>query len=155
MTFDPCPHQITQIVLKAGAIIRQLKGLPEEKNITTLYNETAPLLGIPIRTMSYRDVNHLPSPAEMVNNKGAFLIPRKDCPNCNEKNTVMLVSLCPSCKDSEGGKYHSAWTCQKCGIITEKSEKFLTQVLNEMKIEIPNGRKQDFGIKTITDNGLK
>jgi len=155
MAFDPCPHQITQVVLKAGAIIRQLKGLPEEKNITTLYNETAPLLGIAVRTMSSRDVNHLPSPAEMVNDKGVFTIPRKDCPSCNEKNTVILVSLCPSCKDSEGGKYHSAWTCQKCGIITEKSEKFLTQVLNEMKIEIPNGRKQDFGIKTITDNGLK
>jgi hypothetical protein len=155
MAFDPCPHQITQIVLKAGAIIRQLKGLPEEKNITTLYNETAPLLGIPVRTMSSRDVNHLPSPAEMVNDKGAFTIPRKDCPNCNEKNTVILVSLCPSCKDSEGGKYHSAWTCQKCGVIMEKSEKFLTQVLNEMGIEIPNGSKKAFGIKTITDDGLK
>jgi hypothetical protein len=150
-----CQDRITHIVLKAGRLIRQLKGLPEENNITTLYNETAPLLGIPVRTMSSREVNHLPSPAEMVNDKGVFLIPRKDCPNCNEKNTVILVSLCPSCKDSEGGKYHSAWTCQKCGIITEKSEKFLTQVLNEMKIEIPNGRKQDFGIKTITDNGLK
>jgi hypothetical protein len=150
-----CQDRITHIVLKAGRLIRQLKGLPEENNITTLYNETAPLLGIPIQTMSSREVNHLPSPAEMVNDKGEFTIPRKDCPNCNEKNTVILVSLCPSCKDSEGGKYHSAWTCQKCGIITEKSEKFLTQVLNEMKIEIPNGRKQDFGIKTITDNGLK
>jgi hypothetical protein len=155
MAFDPCPHQITQVVLKAGAIIRQLKGLPEEKNITTLYNETAPLLGIPIRTMSSRDVNHLPSPAEMVNDKGEFTIPRKDCPNCNEKNTVILVSLCPSCKDSEGGKYHSAWTCQKCGVIMEKSEKFLTQVLNEMGIAIPNGSKKAFGIKTITDDGLK
>jgi len=155
MTFDPCPEKLTQIVLKAGALIRQLKGLPEEKNITILYNETAPLLGIPVKRMSSKEVDHLPSPAEMMNEKGGFTIPRKDCPNCSDKNTVSLVSLCPSCKDSEGGKYHSAWTCQKCGVIMEKSEKFLVQVLTELGIEIPNGSKNDLEIKTLTNDGLR
>jgi|SRR3972149_6907872 len=155
MVFDPCNHKITQIVLKAGVIIRQLKGLPEEKDITIIYNETAPLLGILVVQKNSREADHLPSPAEMKNDKGDFILPRKDCPNCNEKNTVFLVSLCPSCKDSEDGKYHSAWTCQKCGVIMERSEKFLVKVLTEMGIEIPNGDKKALGIKTITDDGLK
>ena len=154
MTFDPCPHQITQLVLKAGAVIRELKGLPEEKNITVLYNETAPLLGIIVVPMDSRTVNHLPSPAEMKDEKGRFVVPRKDCPKCGGKETMLLTPLCKSCEDAEGGKFNTAWVCQACQN-KEKSEKFLTQWLNELGVEIPEGMKQAIGIKTLTNDGLK
>lgn len=154
MAFDPCPHQITQLVLKAGAIIRTLKGLPEEKNITILYNETAPILGIAVFQNSSKDVDHLPSPAEMKGDNGKFIVPRKDCSKCGGRITMLLTPLCKSCEDAEGGKYKTAWICQTCPN-KEKSEKFLTQWLNELGVEIPEGMKQAMGIKTLTNNGLK
>jgi len=154
MVFDPCPHKITQLVLKAGAIIRQLKGFPEEKNITILYNETAPLLGIVVATMSSKDVDHLPSPAEMKDEAGRFVVPRKDCPKCGGNETMFLTALCKSCEDAEGGKFKTAWVCSVCPN-KEKSEKFFTQWLNELGVEIPEGMKQAMGIKTLTDEGLK
>ena len=154
MTFDPCEHQKTQIVLKAGAIIRQLRGLPEENNITLLYNETAPLLGIIVQTMSSKDVDHLPSTAEMRNEQGNFVVPRKDCPKCGSKKNMLLTPLCKSCADAEGGKFKTAWVCSTCQN-KEKSEKFFTQWLNELGVEIPEGMKQAIGIKTLTNDGLK
>ena len=154
MEFDPCPHQITQVVLKAGILIRQLKGLPEEKDITKLYNETAPLLGIVPQMMSAKTANHLPSPAEMKDDKGKFIIPRKDCPNCGKEEGLLLTPLCKSCKDAEDGRYHTAWICSQCQH-KEKSEKFFTQWLNELGVEIPEGAKQNIGIKTLTNEGLK
>lgn len=157
MVFDPCPEQKTQIILKAGAIIRELKGLPEEKNITILYDETAPLLGIIVVPMGSGMVNHLPSPAEMKDDKGNSIVPRKDCPKCGGKMTMPLSSICPSCKDSEGGKYKSGYQCENegCNFIDEKNGDFLLQRLIKMGVEIPEGMKQAMGIKTITDNGLK
>jgi len=152
MTFDPCPHQITQLVLKAGAIIRQLKGLPEEKNITILYNETAPLLGIIVQTMSSKDVDHLPSPEESAR-AGQYVGPTKSCNQCSGK--MLLHPLCKACTDAEGGKYKTAWICMENKEHKEKSEKFFTQILNELGAEIPEGMKQTMGIKTLTDEGLK
>lgn len=156
MVFDPCPHQITQVIIKAAILRRKELGLPEENNITTLYKELAPLLGIPIARMTSGQVDHLPSPSEMKGEGGNFVIPRKDCPKCGTKDGKILISLCPSCKDSEGGKYHSAWKCmtRDCDEI-EKSEKFLTQVLSEMGIEFQSGSKKEAGIQTLTDDGLK
>ena len=164
MTFDPCPHQITEIVLKAGAVIRQLKGLPEENNITILYNETAPLLGIAPKLMSSKDVDHLPAPHEMKNDQGNFTIPRKDCPQCGRKDGLSLKSICPSCTDSEGGKYHTMYSCEEmgldgkligCGFKTEKSERFMAQRMSEENPDWEGGMKQELGIKTITDSGVK
>ena len=152
MTFDPCPHQMTQLVLKAGTIIRELKGLPEEKNITVLYNETAPLLGIIVQTMSSKDVNHLPSPEESAR-MGQYAGPTKDCNQCSGK--MLLTPLCNSCTDAEGGKYKTAWICMENKDHKEKSEKFFTQILNELGMEIPEGMKQAIGIKTLTNDGLK
>ena len=152
MTFDPCPHQIMQIVLKAGAIIRQLKGLSEEKNITILYNETAPLLGIAVQTMSSKDVDHLPSPEESAR-AGQYVGPTKSCNQCSGK--MLLHPLCKACTDAEGGKYKTAWICMENKEHKEKSEKFFTQILNELGAEIPEGMKQTMGIKTLTDEGLK
>ena len=156
MVFDPCPHQVTQVVIRAAILRRKELGLPEENNITRLYEEMASLLDIPITRMTSGQVDHLPSPSEMKNDSGMFTIPRKDCPKCGIKDSKVLISLCPSCKDSESGKYHSAWKCmtKDCEEI-EKSEKFLTQVLSEMGIEFNPGSKQDMGIKTLTDDGLK
>ena len=153
MDFDPCPHKITQVVLRAGKIIRQLKGLPEEKNVTTLYNETAPLLGIIPVQMYSTNANHLPSPAEMKGSDGRFIVPRKDCPQCGA--SMVLSAICPSCKDAEGGKYRSGYKCESCHLVDEKNEMFFSQRLSSMGIEIPTGPKQALGIKTATDEGLK
>lgn len=167
MVFDPCEHQKTQMVLKAGAIIRQLKGLPEENNITTLYNETAPLLGILVKSMSSSTANHLPSPSETKDRSGKFILPRRDCPACGKENSLQLNPLCLSCSDAEGGKYKSMWFCGDmqpgtrdlipdtgCGH-KERLEESLLQYCVEHKIELPVGMKQYTGIQTMTDKGLK
>ena len=156
MAYDlnACQHQITQIILRAGAMIRQIKGLPEEKNITILYDETVPLLGIAPKLISSNDADHLPAPHEMRKPNGSFIVPRKDCSQCGGKETMLLTPLCKSCKDAEKGKFKTAWICQACPN-KEKSEKFFTQWLNELGVEIPNGMKQTMGIKTLTDEGLK
>jgi hypothetical protein len=153
MTFDPCPHKITQLVLKSGAIIRQLKGLPEEKNITTLYNETAPLLGISPTVVSSSDADHLPSPGEIRDDLGKFVVPRKDCPKCG--GTTVLGPICQSCEDAEGGKYKSGYKCEACQLVDDKTEEFFTQRLTRMGVEVPEGMKQALGIRTLTDEGLK
>jgi len=153
MTFDPCPHQITQLVIKAGILRRKELGLPEENNITTLYDEMALLLGIVIAQMNSGMVDHLPSPAEMKDETGKFVVPRKDCPKCG--GTAVLESICGSCKDAEGGKYKSGYKCEACQFVDDKTEEFFTQRLSRMGIEIPEGMKIALGIKTITDDGLK
>ncbi len=145
MTFDPCPEHITRIVLKAGAIIRELKGLPIEMNITTLYNETAPMLGVSVMQMTSRDANHLPGPEET----GPFGI----CPKCSKK-TLVIKGICGSCKKAEGGKYKTEWKCKECDF-DEVSPLFLVQAYNLFEIPIPEGMKHRLGIKTVTDNGEK
>jgi hypothetical protein len=154
MVFDPCPHQITKIILKAGAIIRELKGLPEEKNITILYNETAPLFGIEPTQMSSRDADHLPSPAEMRDQDGKFILPKRNCPKCGGIDSMDLFPLCATCTDAEGGKYKSKWECSRCDH-KDISEKAFVQWLDELGIDFRPGMKADMGIKTATDNGLK
>jgi len=158
MTFDPCPHQITQIVLKAGAIIRELKGFPEERNVTTLYNETAPLLGISPTQMSSSDVDHLPSPQEMKGSDGTSMIPLQKCPKCG-KDSMEIFGLCPTCEDAKGengepGKYKTKFVCKECSHF-EKSEKHMVIWLQEMGVEFGNQTKKELGIKTITDGGTK
>lgn len=164
MVFDACEHKIRQIVIRAGAELRKIKGLPEEKNVTILFNETAPILGIAPIQLSSRNVDHLPAPHEMKNEKGNFIIPRKDCPQCGRKDGLSLKSICPSCTDSEGGKYHTHYTCEdmgtdrkiiSCGFKTEKSEKFMAQRMSELNPDWQGGMKQTLGIKTTTDNGVK
>lgn len=158
MAFDACEHKIRQLVIRAGKEIRKAKGLPEELNVTTLFNETAPMLGVPvIQFSSERHGNHLPAPHEMKKEDGGFIVPRKDCPICNQKQSVILAPLCTGCEDAEGGKYKSVWKCLNplCKGFKEKSEKAFVQWLNELGIEIPNGPKANFGIRTMTNEGLK
>jgi hypothetical protein len=153
MVFDPCPHQITQIILKAGAEFRRLKGLPEENNITALYNETAPILGVIPKQTSSLDISHLPSPSEMKDESGGFIVPRKNCPKCG--GTMVLGPICQSCEDAEGGKYKSGYKCEACQLVDDKNEMFFSQRLVSMGIEVPEGIKQALGIKTLVDEGLK
>lgn len=161
MDFDPCEHQKTQIIIKAGAIIRQLKGLPVENNITLLDIETRVLLGIPPGQLNSKMSDHLPSPAEMRTAIGTFIIPNRPCPKCGK--TTFLNSICQSCEDAkdESGNvvYKSGYTCNKqtggCGFVDEKSGEWITQRLSKMGIEVPTGTKESLGIMTKTDEGLK
>jgi hypothetical protein len=153
MVFDPCPHQITQIILKAGAVIRKLKGLPEEKNITILYNETVTILGMAISKVDSSTISHLPSPGEMRDEFGKFIVPRKGCYKCG--GTMVLGPICQSCEDAEGGKYKSGYKCESCQFVDDKSEMFFTQRLTAMGVDVPEGIKQVLGIKTLVDDGLK
>jgi hypothetical protein len=153
--FDSCEHRIRQLVIKAAQEIRKAKGLPEEKNISTLFDETAPLLGVAVKQISSIDMPRMPFSYELTDNKtGDFVIPRKDCPKCGEKKSMVLAPICASCKDAEGGKYKSLWECLKCGE-KEVSEKAFVQWLDELGIDFKSGMKADMGIKTATDEGLK
>ncbi len=154
MAFNQCNHEIKALLIQFGRVIRDIKGLPTERNITVLYEEALRALGIPHIETNTGQADHLPSPAEMKDEKGDFIIPRKDCPQCGEKQSVTLTSLCVGCQDAEGGKYKTAWICTKC-TYKDKSTKFFSQLLSEMGIEVPTGFKQAMGIKTLTDEGLK
>jgi hypothetical protein len=114
MTFDPCPHHIRNLVIKAAKLRRKELGMDIENNITVLYNEMAPLLGIPVVQMNSKTIDHLPSPAEMKNKDGKLLLPAKDCPKCGEKQSVFPMSVCTSCEDWKNG-YRSSWSCIKKG----------------------------------------
>jgi hypothetical protein len=153
MAFDICQHQINQVIIRAGAAFRKIKGLPEEKNISILLNEAASLLGIPPQLMSSSESDHLPSPGEMKSELGNFIVPRKPCSKC--KGEMVLGPICPSCKDAEGGKYKSGYKCEVCQFIDDKSEMFFAQRLSSLGVEIPEGPKQALGIKTLTDKGLE
>jgi len=152
MGFDPCEHRIRQIIIKAGKLLREAKGLPTEKNITILYDETALLFGIePIR-LSSTEVDHLPTPEESARaNSDNPLV--QICPKCGEKSYVPS-SICQGCKESENGKYKMKLECYRCKH-SERLEKWLVQWMNENQIEIPDGMKRNLGIKTVTDDGLK
>jgi len=165
MAFDLCQHEKTQLILKAGAVIRSLKGLPEEKNVSDLYVETCLLLGIVPKKVNSRNTDHLPSPQEMKDKDGKFVVPRKDCPGCNGKEIVVLAPLCQSCADAEGGKYKSVWSCLQCGWKEKLQEPFMKALVNtwrerglseeEISERLPSGDKRVLGIKTLTDKGLE
>jgi hypothetical protein len=152
MQFDPCEHQLRNFIIKAGVIIRQLRGLPDEKNITILYEETAPLFGITPAPLYSSDVDHLPTPEESAreNPQSPFL---QICPKCG-RNTYLLKGLCGGCKDSEGGKYKSIRSCMDCKH-QEKYEKPMVVWLEELGIDFSTQTKKSLGIQTVTDDGVK
>lgn len=154
---DICEQKIRQVAIKAAIEIRKAKGLPEERNVTILYNEVAPVLGLSVlRLTSTQNGDHLPAPHEVLSKDGKnFVIPRKDCPNCQGEKTMVLRPLCQGCRDAEEGKYKTMWACLKCEA-KEKSPKAFVQWMDELGVEIPNGAtKESLGIKTVTDEGLK
>lgn len=140
------------IIIKCGMLLN-----PDEKNISVLYEETSKKLGLPPLITHTGMADHLPAPHEIAQRKeDDFVLPRKKCPQCKTENSFVLAGLCNSCKDSEDGKYKTAWICisKECRY-KEKSEKYFTQWLKELGIEIPTGPKRQFGIKTITDDGIR
>ena len=78
----------------------------------------------------------------------------KDCLHCGKKESMVLMALCRRCKDAEHGKYHTMWQCQECKV-KDRSEKFFAQWMTELGVEMPTGTKEQLGIKTFTDTGLK
>ena len=156
MAFDPNVHLMKLLVIRCGNEIRKAKGLPEEKNITVVYNETAELLGIaPVVTTTRTAGSRSPAPHEMVAENGFPLIPKRVCPVCGQE-TVELHSICGGCADAEGGKFKTLWKCSvsECSF-KEKSGKPLVVWLQEMGIDFGNQTKKSLGIKTITDDGLE
>jgi hypothetical protein len=157
--FDLCKFQVNNVLLKVGKVIRELKGLPEEKDITKLVQEAAIMLGIPIQQTLWTssEANELPRMQDMKDKNDNFIVPRKECPVCHEKESLALLSICPTCKESENGKYHSAWKClnKNCMTTVEKYEKFISQMYVELGYSTPTGLKKDLGIQTITDEGIK
>lgn len=158
MAFDACNEKMSQMAIKAARLLRPALGLPEERDLAKLLQWIAPQLGIASYTSS-RTTNHLPAPWESKNEKGEFIAPRKDCPNCGKKMTMVLLPICQSCAEAEGGKFKSAYICEKrlggCGKLDGKFEESWSQKLTLMGIEPPVGMKQALGIQTITDDGLK
>jgi len=153
MAFNPEIHQIKLIIIKCGEELRKVKGLPEEKNITTLYEEASSILGIPTIQTTTQDADHLPAPHESVRPDGEPAIPLVECPKCGKK-AMQIFSICPDCKDSENKKYKTKFKCTKCPH-EEKSEKHMVTWLQEMGVEFGNQSKESLGVKTITDNGIK
>jgi hypothetical protein len=166
MAFNPEIHQIKLIVIKCGEELRKARGLPEERNITTLYEEASSILGIPTIQTTTQDADHYPAPHEMKDEGGKFIVPRKDCPQCGKKDSMLLGPLCKSCEDSEGGKYKSMYQCGEkdrggkiipetgCGH-KEKFKEHFVQICNELGVDFKGGTKESMGIRTYTDDGLK
>lgn len=139
--FDLCPHLIRLIVIRCGQLL-----FPEEKNITILYEKTASLIGLmAFQTTSSMQGNHLPAPHEMA--------PARICPKCGKK-TFEIFGLCPTCQESEGGKFRTLFECSDCHH-KEKSEKPMVVWLQEMGVDFRTQSKSSLGIKTITDEGSK
>lgn len=158
MAFNACEHQITQIVIKVGRIIRELKGLPEEKNITIVYDETAPLLGLAPKKQKSSDADNIPELKDMKSADGMLMIPLQKCNKCG-KESMEIFGLCPTCEDAKGengepGKYKTKFVCTQCSY-SERSEKHMVIWLQEMGVEFGNQSKKELGVRTITDDGIK
>jgi hypothetical protein len=169
--YDASYLLIRSTLTTAGEKLREARGLPTEPDLNKLFEEAAVEFGmeslkpeLPKKNEWQETIRKLPAPHEMKDEQGKFVIPRKDCPQCGRKDGLSLKDICPSCADSEGGKYLSWYTCEElgpdgkiigCGFKTEKSEKRLSQRMSERDPNWRGGMKKDLGIKTSTDNGLK
>lgn len=140
MRFDPEEHLERLKIIQRG---REL--FPGEKNISVLYKKTCAHLGIEIKKLKAKEVDHLPTPQET----GPFF----KCPKC-DKETLLILGLCGTCKDAEGGKFKTKLECGDCGF-KELSQKFVVQVLNEHGFDFKTQTKRSLGIKTLTDEGVK
>lgn len=155
MAFNPEIHQVKQILIKCGAALRRAKGLPEETNITILYNEASEALGLPLIETTTADANRIPLPHEMTLPTGKFVVPRKDCPKCGKSDSVVLTSVCGKCEEFKQG-YRSSWSCLSKGCdYKELSTRSYGSWLDELVPNWESGMKKDMGIQTRTDEGLK
>ena len=153
MAFNPEIHQVKEIIIKCGRALREAKGLPEENNISILYEEASLALGLPLIQTTTADADHLPAPHETMRPDGEPVIPLLECPKCGKK-AMQIFSICPDCKDSENKKYKTKFKCTKCPH-EEKSEKHMVIWLQEMGVDFGTQSKESLGLKTITDQGVK
>ena len=125
---------------------------PDEKNITKLYQMACKDLGIEPKSISTSTASRLPTPEESAkeNPQGQFSIL---CPKCNKKSYIIL-GLCKSCKDAEGGKYKTMFRCYECKH-EEKSTEHMVVWLQRLGIDFSTQSKKSLGIKTLTDEGIK
>jgi len=155
MAFNVCEHKIRILAIKMAKLLREAKGLPDETNITVLYDWVAPLLGLTTDRLNSKDTNHLPIPGEIVDLSGKLIFPGKDCPKCGSKVSVFPTSVCANCEDWKNG-FRSSWTCFTKGCGYKELLKIpYTQLLDEVAPGWKGGFKTDLGIKTITDEGIK
>lgn len=147
MAFDPCLHLLKTVIVNAERECRRLEGKDVEQNITTLYIHGCNRFGVEPITTTSGDAQKLPAPHEMPN------APKKKCQSCG-RETCNLLQICRACKESENGKYKSMWKCPDCGWM-ERSEKFITQILNELGVDFSTVPKASMGIMTVTDEGIK
>lgn len=152
MAWDICDHKLRDLIMRAEKECRRLENKEEERNITTLYLDGCKRFNLAPRQPKSTDVSHLPTPEESgkANPDSPWVLL---CPKCKEKSYVMYP-ICRSCKDSEGGKYRTMFKCFKCNHV-DKSEKFFSQWISDMGLEMPTGSKKELGIKTVTNTGLK
>lgn len=150
MAFDPKIHDVKTIIIKCGRLLH-----PEEKNISKLYLETSERLGVPV-IVTHTGMKFDEAQNTITNPGISFQLPTKDCPRCNSEKSMILAPICRTCNDSENGKFKSAWICSKAACkYRERSEKAFVKWLVDLGVEIPQGEKEKFGIKTLTDDGLK
>jgi len=161
--FDAQYLLVRSILITVGEKLREARGLPPQKDLDLLFKEAAIEFGLetltPEPAEDQQAVQRLPAPHEMEDENGKFILPRKDCPQCGEKESMTIGPLCHSCKDAQredgqAGFYKTMWKCQKCDF-KDKSTQFFTQILNELKIDFGTGTKESMGIKTFTDEGEK
>ena len=151
MAWDACKHLLKMVIINAERECQRLEKKSNEPNITLLYEAGSRRFGVDyIETNSRDDAKKLPGPYD---NESESRMPILKCPGCG-KWSFKLYGICGGCKDSEDGKYHSAWKCDHCDYI-EKTEKFQTQILNELGVDFGNVPKAKLGIRTITDEGIK
>jgi DNA-directed RNA polymerase subunit M/transcription elongation factor TFIIS len=145
--FDLDKHTIKMVIIQCGKLL-----YPDEKNITTLYETTSRALGLALIETTTASANHLPTPAESAKANPENLL-NQVCPKC-QKNSFILHGLCPTCKDSEDGKYKTMWKCYDCGH-QEKSEEPMVIWLQKLGIDFRIQSKQSLGIQTVTDEGIR
>ena len=75
------------------------------------------------------------------------------CLVCGAERMV-IYGLCPTCADSQDGKYSSKLVCLECKM-TQVSEKHIAEWYRQFVFDFKGGMKKDLGIKTITDDGIK
>jgi len=160
MAFDPCQHQVTQLLLNLATLLRKKDNQPEMKHATKLLewlrehygNE----LGLPaVPRIGSRSIDHLPAPWEIKDEKGEPYIKRAKCPKCGEEKVYVLATICTSCEDYKKG-FRTEWRClnPQCGF-RELSKRSYTSYLDEYAPDWKSGTKKDLGIPTSTDKGLK
>jgi hypothetical protein len=161
------------LIIRMGKLLREARGLPVEKNVGKIYEETAMELGFPPMLLvtgqplsAHAQITPGYIPGSEPTSPPEINVPKKACPNCGKKESMNLGPLCTSCLDAEGGKYLSMWFCGDmdrfrrpilgtgCGF-KERSEKAWVQWLDELGIDFKSGLKKDMGVKTYTDEGLK